>query len=130
MWVQGADAWVLPEPEESKFARRVELALGFPYANWQVRPTLQRSEVLLNWTDPSFEFKCDETAPLIVPSAGRLPCDWIIYMPIQSWKNQPKEWFAECQKVFEQLQIKKPRLWVPSSWKAELESYCECDDGQ
>lgn len=126
---EGADAWILCEPEESKFSRRIELALGFPYANWQVRSPQQRSDSLLKWTDPSFEFKCDEKSPLIVPSAGRLPCDWIVYLPMKHCKNQPMEWFEECKKIFQQLNIKNPRLWVPTSWKAELGSYCECDDG-
>lgn len=130
MWPSGFDTWVLPEPEESHFSRRVEVALGFPYANWQVRPTAQRSDSLLTWTDPSFEFKCADTSPLIVPSAGRLPCDWIVYLPIRDCKTQPMEWFAECKKLFKQLNVKNPKLWVSTSWKAELGSYCECDDGQ
>lgn len=134
MWPTGFDAWVIPEPEESRFSRRVEVALGFPYANWQVRPAPQRSKSLLRWTDPSFEFKCDETSPLIVPSAGRLPCDWIVYLPQKTYKqhskNQPMEWFGECKKIFQQLNVKNPKLWVSTSWKAELSSYCECDDGQ
>lgn len=127
MWVPAtdpsanrSDAWILPEPEESKFSREIELALGFPFANWAARPHQKRSESLMTWTDPSFEFECPPSSPLVCPSAGRVDCDWVIFLPIRSYKHQPGAWFKECQKVLSQLNIVNPRLWIVPSWKEEL----------
>lgn len=129
----GADVWVLPEPTVAKFSRQIELQLGFPFANWQSRPTQQRSETLLTWTDPSFEFKCDDGTPMVCPSAGRLPCQWVVFLPTADYKNHPMGWLEECQKIFQQLNIQSPRLWISTLWKEELlkarllpvGSYCE-----
>ncbi len=129
----GADAWILPEPEEAQFSRQIDLQLGFPYANWYARDRKLRTETLLAWTDPSFEFECPPSSALICPSASRLDCKWVIFLPIRSYKHQPMGWYKECQKVFSQLNLVNPRLWITPSWKEELlkarlfpvGSYCE-----
>ena len=115
-FVEGADAWILPEPKKSEHSRQVDFQLGFPYANWQSRPTPQRSETLLTWTDPSFEFRCAEDAAFVCPSAGRLNCQWVVFLPIQ----HSADWLTECQKIIQQLNIQSPRLWIHKTWKEEL----------
>ena len=107
------------------------MKLGFPYANWKARPTQQRSESLLTWTDPSFEFRCASGAPLVVPAADRVNCQWVVFLPIVN--HTPDSWLKECQKIIKQMNTVNPRLWIPASWKEELlkaelnpvGSYCE-----
>ena len=87
---RGADLWIVPEPEQSLFSKKISFFLNF---------ILERSQ------KHSSELK----GPMLIESSRHLPCKKILFL------KTGENWLGEAHQTFAHLKKPKLRLMPPCS---------------
>lgn len=116
----GSDLWIVPDPEESEIASRIDWYLNFQIAKSKVHETKKMS--------PSLEESIQthdlvlpqivkvEDAPLLIASEQRFPNRMVVEMKV---REKPKAWIDEIQKLWAQLDRPKLRVFLPRDLSPE-----------
>ncbi len=126
----GSDLWVLPEPDESEIATRIDWYLNFQIAKSKVHQTKKLGpeiEQAIKTHDLRLpEMKLKNDAPLLIASEQRFPNRMVVEI-----KMQPKaeDWIHDIQTLWTKLDRPKLRVFLPreltpeqfqKAWKSPL----------
>lgn len=126
----GSDLWVLPEPEESEIATRIDWYLNFQIAKSKIHQTKKiGTEIAQAIKDHDLrlpEIKVEKEAPLLIASEQRFPNRMVVEMKVQPRKES---WVTDIQTLWTKLDRPKLRVFLPrelspeqfqKAWKAPL----------
>ena len=118
---QGADLWVIPDPQNSAWARKIDWYLNLQIQrakNHQskkipapLKEILETNELSL----PEFDIKGD--TPLLINSHNHLPTRSVLHVPMTT---SPKDWVAECLKIWTKLSEPTVRFFLPEEISENL----------
>lgn len=111
---QGADLWVIPDPKNSPWARKIDW-----YLNLQIQraknhkskkiPDQLKEILAANELDlPDFDIKGD--TPLLVNSHNHLPTRSVLHVPMS---KIAENWVAECHSIWMKLSKPTVRFFLP-----------------
>lgn len=111
---QGADLWIIPDPKNSSWARKIDWYLNLQIQrakNHQpqkissfLKTILENNELEL----PEFDIKGD--TPLLVNSHNHLPTRSVLHVPMA---DTPDKWVEECYKIWTGLSEPTVRFFLP-----------------
>ena len=115
----GSELWIVPEPEHSALARRVDWYLNFQLARARYHKTRDLSPELKNtliqeeW--PEFQYG-DKGAPLMVAAQGYFPTQMVVQVPVQ---KTFKSWINGIKTTWKNLEQPTMRVFLPEGKTAE-----------
>ena len=129
----GSELWIVPEPEHSPLAGRVDWYLNFQLARARyhksrdLSPELKSTLIQQEW--PEFHYDQEEDAPLMVAAGGYFPTDMVVQVPV---KRTFKSWTKSIHKTWKNLGHPKMRIFLPegrsvedfkTEWDESIEPY-------
>ena len=129
----GSELWIVPEPEHSPLAQRVDWYLNFQLARARYHKTRDLSPELKNtliqqeW--PEFQYGQEAEAPLMVAAQGYFPTQMVVQVPV---KRTFKSWIKGIHKTWENLDHPSMRVFLPegrtvedfkADWEEAIEPY-------
>ncbi|MCB0408356.1 MAG: hypothetical protein KDD34_09140 [Bdellovibrionales bacterium] len=111
---QGADLWIIPNPEKSNWARKIDwyLNLQLLRANNHV-PQILASELQSIIKENEMSLNSPSLKPnsaLLINSRDHLPTRSVLHIPITGSK---KEWLKQCFETWEKLNEPTVRFFLP-----------------
>lgn len=116
----GSDLWVLPEPEESEIATRIDWYLNFQIAKSKIHKTRKvgaQIEEVIKAHDLCFpEIKLEDDAPLLISSEQRFPNRMVVEIKVQP---KVEVWVENIQTLWAKLDRPKLRVFLPREMSPE-----------
>lgn len=116
----GSDLWIVPDPEESEIASRIDWYLNFQIAKSKVHET-QKISAHLEASIKTHalvlpQISKEDGAPLLIASEQRFPNRMVVEMKVSA---KPKVWVDEIQKLWAKLDRPRLRVFLPRDMTPE-----------
>ena len=109
----GSDLWIVPNPEASPWARKIDWYLNFQVAraSQHKAPNLpQKLTKLMEDNEITLEPISYTTENLMVGTQMRLPAQQVVVVPYVADKQH---WIQTCKEIWTQLEQPRVRLFLP-----------------
>ncbi len=109
----GSELWIVPNPEASPWARKIDWYLNFQMARASSHQPAKLSvdlQNLLEENEVEFAPMSSSVKNLMVATQLRVPAHQVVLVPFEGEKNQ---WLKSCKNIWEQLGFPKLRLFLP-----------------
>lgn len=121
----GAQIWVVPNLDNSWWARKIDWYLGFQIARAQThRPATYSAElrdILTNWEVPSPNCVLPgPVSPLLIACEESLPARQLVMLPFApGHERSHEEWFQDIQTHLARLRAQRVRIFLPTNLPVE-----------
>lgn len=116
---QGAQLWVVPGSENSRWTMKIDWYLNFQISKasrHQAPPSpLYLQKVAAETGLEKTSFVTASQSPLLIPCHDLLPCRWTAMVPLH--KNYT-EWVLQIEKLWESLERPSFRVFLPAGQNA------------
>ena len=122
----GSTLWVLSDPKNSGFSRKIDFYLNFQMAraehHRQPAPPKRLQEILTeNQMEELLESKIPSPQHYIVATKRALPCSQIVFIP---FKGSAEQWIQSVLSVWAKLGSPTLRIFVPPvAGKIDVQKY-------
>ncbi len=118
---QGADLWVVPDPQKSPWTRKIDWYLNLQIRrakNHQPQKISTQLEEILQANELNLpDFNINGNTPLLVNSHNHLPTRSVLHVPMT---KKVEDWVSECHKIWRQLSEPTVRFFLPEEISEDI----------